>query len=117
MPNIASHVGTRIRLLRKNRGLTQEQLGERVHQPQSYIGSIERGEKNISLDTLERIAEALDVHPGALFDTYHKSKSSDQLEKDKIADYIGLLLKERNINEMKIISRLVEDVLKAFDSR
>ncbi len=117
LANLASHVGARIRLLRKNRGLTQEQLGEKVQQPQSYIGAIERGEKNISLDTLERIVVALGVEPGDLFVSYLRRTKKDELEKDKHIDAISLLLRNRPLNEVHIISNLVADVLKALDSK
>ncbi|CAN7734621.1 helix-turn-helix transcriptional regulator [Paenibacillus sp. LjRoot153] len=116
MPKLSVHVGARIRVFRKNRGLTQEQLGEKVSQPQSYIGGIERGEKNISLDTLERIVEALDIRPGDLFISYDDSKSKDQIEKDKLIDFLNNLIKHRNIRELATITRLVEDVLRAYDN-
>ncbi|MFD2881081.1 helix-turn-helix domain-containing protein [Paenibacillus rhizoplanae] len=59
MQNLVKHVSQRIRYLRKSANLTQEQLSELLDIDRSYIGKIERGEVNVSLDTLERIAVAL----------------------------------------------------------
>ncbi len=64
---ILKHVGTRIRALRKERGLSQEALGEKGGFHFSYIGQIERGEKNVSLLNLHKIAESLEVNLVQLF--------------------------------------------------
>jgi transcriptional regulator with XRE-family HTH domain len=56
-------VGARLRQLRKAAGLTQEQLGRRAGMDYKYLGSVERGERNITLDNLERITRALGVEP------------------------------------------------------
>jgi transcriptional regulator with XRE-family HTH domain len=60
-------VGARIRALRKEKGLSQESLGEKGGFHFSYIGQIERGEKNVSLLNIARIADALDVNLIQLF--------------------------------------------------
>jgi len=52
-------VGERIRNERKSAGLTQEGLGEKAELSYKYIGELERGQVNASLDTLYRIATAL----------------------------------------------------------
>ncbi|MCK9859617.1 helix-turn-helix transcriptional regulator [Paenibacillus sp. ATY16] len=53
MAELIKQIGQQIRILRKNRGLTQEQLGEMVQLPQSYIGSVEREKKYFSGDPRE----------------------------------------------------------------
>ena len=59
MPNINKKVGARIRKLRKTKGWTQEQLSLEADLHRAYIGQIERGEKNIGLKNLEKIAKTL----------------------------------------------------------
>lgn len=53
--------GNRVREERLSRGLTQEALAERAGLHRTYVGMIERGEKNITLQNIERIAKALDI--------------------------------------------------------
>jgi len=68
MDSIVDRVGLRIRIAREERGLSQEELGTLAGLHRAYIGQIERGEKNIGLKNLERIAKALDVETRWLLD-------------------------------------------------
>lgn len=61
-------IGSRIRLLRKSGGLTQEALAHEAGIAMRYLSGIERGEENPSLSVLVRIAAALRVDFKALFE-------------------------------------------------
>ncbi len=54
-------VGLRVTELRGEKGWTQEELGHRSGLHRAYVGQVERGEKNIGLRNLEKIAKALGV--------------------------------------------------------
>lgn len=60
-------IGGNIRLLRKARGWSQEELGERAALSYKFVGEIERGAANPSLDSLLGIANALNVEVAKLF--------------------------------------------------
>lgn len=66
-----SHValGRQIRQLRVDRGLSQEGLGPRIGMHRTYVGHVERGEKNVSATNLFKLAVGLSVPARALFDT------------------------------------------------
>ena len=71
--------GQRIRLLRRERGLTQEQLAERAEISIDFLSLIERGKNSPSFENLEDLAEALDVTVAKLFsfeETHAGSSSS-----------------------------------------
>lgn len=55
-----------LRRLRATHGVSQEKLAELCGLHRTYIGSVERGERNISLDNLERIATAFQITVAAL---------------------------------------------------
>ena len=57
-------LGERIRELRKSAGITQEELGEKAELNYKFIGELERGQVNVSLDSIVKIAEALGVKIG-----------------------------------------------------
>jgi transcriptional regulator with XRE-family HTH domain len=59
--------GKNVRGLRERRGWSQERLAEIANLHRNYIGNVERGEQNISIDNIERIAHALGVRPEKLF--------------------------------------------------
>ncbi|MGN6529216.1 MAG: helix-turn-helix domain-containing protein [Burkholderiaceae bacterium] len=50
-----------LRSLRKEQGVSQEKLAEEAELHRTYVGSVERGERNISIDSMERLATALNV--------------------------------------------------------
>jgi len=54
-------LGENLRTLRKQSGLSQEKLAEKADLHHNFIGDVERGEENISIDALMRIAQALNV--------------------------------------------------------
>ena len=65
--DILVEFGGKIRLLRNKLGISQEELAEKAGLHRTYIGMIERAEKNITLINIERIANALNVEIKDLF--------------------------------------------------
>lgn len=59
--------GNKVRELRKSKGLSQEDLADKAELHRTYIGMIERAEKNITLINIHRIATALNVEIKDLF--------------------------------------------------
>lgn len=59
--------GNRVRELRADMGLSQEELGFKADLHRTYIGLIERGEQNVSLDNIGRLAKVLKVSLKDLF--------------------------------------------------
>jgi len=60
--------GSRVRALRQRKGLSQEELAQIAGIDRTYIGGVERGERNLSLLNLKRLADALGVNAKDLFD-------------------------------------------------
>jgi len=61
--------GRRLAALRKERGWSQEQLALESGLARSYLGGVERGQRNISLLNIYRLAESMAISPAALFQT------------------------------------------------
>jgi len=61
MDDICTRVGDTIRKYREKMDISQERLAELAELHRTYIGQVERGEKNLTLRSLERIAKALKI--------------------------------------------------------
>jgi transcriptional regulator with XRE-family HTH domain len=62
--------GKRLRELRTQHGLSQEQLADLAGLHRNYIGNIERGENGIGIDNIILLARTLKVRPAVLFDKF-----------------------------------------------
>lgn len=59
--------GQKVREIRKSMGLSQEELEFKANIHRTYIGAIERGEQNVSLDNIGRLAKTLKIKMSELF--------------------------------------------------
>ncbi len=64
--NLIETFGRNVRKLRKERGWTQEQLAFEAGVKRAYLSEVENGQRNVSLDVVEKLAKALDVRPESL---------------------------------------------------
>ena len=66
--NIEKKFGSKLALVRKSQKISQMKLAEIVDMNFNYIGQIERGEANVTIHTMKKIADALNVEMKELFD-------------------------------------------------
>lgn len=99
MNEFTTKVGGKIRLLRKNQGLSQELLAEKSDITAKYLGQIERGEVNASVKSLNKIAIALNI-PLAEFFSFTSIKESTSLK--------YLLISEINTSLEKMNEKTLE---------
>ena len=69
------NVGNRLREIRNNKGLTQEQVAHIANVTPAYFGLVERGEKNITVSTLEKICNALNISLAEFFSPARKDRT------------------------------------------
>jgi len=79
--NIKHLIGSRIKQLRKARGVSQEALSEKIGMSSKYLSSIERGQENPTLDTFLRLTKALEVD---VFELFNYSQTPSPKEAKKI---------------------------------
>lgn len=97
-------IGKKIRSIRKEKGLTQVELAEKAQLMYQYVGAVERGSRNISLDSLERIITALDVDFEEILNLENMNKnllSEEETNKGYILTLHNVLLKPRSVQEIK----------------
>lgn len=67
--------GKIIRTQRENMSMTQELLAEKSDLTTNYVGSVERGERNVGLEVIYKLAKALNTHPKNLLPDYTGGKT------------------------------------------
>lgn len=112
MSNLQRAMGYRVRSLRKACGLSQEQLGERAKLHNTYIGAIERGERNPSLKSIEKIAQALNLKVGDLLKFIDNEKTPRE---ENMKAEIFALLEGREAKTIHLILNLINCVLDGMD--
>ncbi len=78
MESVLVRFGRRVRELRKKKGMSQEELALEAGLDRSYVGGVERGERNISLVNIEKLARALGVSLEALVRQRNSSASREE---------------------------------------
>ncbi len=101
-------VGQNIRELRKSLQLSQQKMAERVGISYKYLGEIERGKVNLSVDILMKISNSFHIEPGKLL--VSKSKGNDSLLKAQA------ILADLSPQQLEIIMDMV-DVLKKHSTQ
>ncbi|MCL5409101.1 MAG: helix-turn-helix transcriptional regulator [Candidatus Omnitrophica bacterium] len=104
--DIKKEIGIRIRELRKEKKLSQETLAEKAHLHPTYISSVERGERNLSLESLKKIADGLGVKMKDLFNRFEHTQKRYILA-EKVADY----LKTKNLDQLEKIEKIIKTIL------
>ena len=104
MSDIAKIIGQRIRNYRTQKGLSQEKLAELAGCHPTYIGQLERGEKNATLESVEKIASAMDISLSELFDKLGKIGSNS------IAAKCYDLVASKNEAEQKQLYKMLQEM-------
>jgi len=82
---------------RNHRGLTQEELAERADLHRTYISDVERGARNLSLESIDKLARALDISLPILFSPDETpGTASNRLPNTSSAEYVDVLMVENN---------------------
>jgi transcriptional regulator with XRE-family HTH domain len=95
-------LGQNIRRIRKESRLTQEDVSDKAHLNSSYFGRIERGEMNVTIETLMAIAQALNVDVSELFDSEASSVDVARLHAE-----IGKAVKRLDTHGLRLIRDLL----------
>ena len=102
MSDAKTLLGKRIRYLRVQKKQSQEKLGEMSQISGKYIGEIERGRANLTIDIAEKISNALEVEMIDLFDYGH------EMGNERLKEEINSLIHESSGDDLKRIFRVIK---------
>lgn len=111
MSEIGRQVGENIRLVRKSKGLSQEQLALRAEINASYMGQVERGEKNPTIDVLGKIAAALQTPLEQLVQAAGAPRSDNSDSAANYSDKIKSQITGLSLKEQEAVYRFVKQLV------
>lgn len=112
MKDLAKIVGQRIRNYRTQQGLSQEKLAELAGCHPTYIGQIERGEKNATLESIDKIASSLKISLSKLFENLGDTEESGR---NFALECYELLLSKSHREQEQLLKLIIEtDIYKSI---
>lgn len=105
MKDLAKIIGQRIRSYRTQLGLSQEKLAELAGCHPTYIGQLERGEKNATLESIDKIASSLKISLSKLFENLGGENAG---ERNYPLECYEFLLSKTHEEQEQIIKILIE---------
>ncbi|WP_313236112.1 helix-turn-helix domain-containing protein [Sporosarcina ureae] len=113
MDDITKVVGERIRYFRKERGLSQEELAHQASLHNTYIGQLERGEKNATIESLYKVTQALGI---TLSDFFHTTQTGSKINSYEISQII-YLLENKSEKDQRTLLQILDLLLKWRDGK
>lgn len=107
--DISKELGLKIRFYRKEKKITQEQLAELCGFHPTYIGQLERGEKNASIETLYRVSRGLDISMCSLLDEIECA--FDSQEETNVPLHIYHQLLSLPPRKQEKVYKIIQDIL------
>ena len=105
--SIAKIIGERLRAYRIQKGWSQEILAERAELHHTYIGQLERGEKNATIESIYKVTTALNIPLSALFENISPSS--------EVQDYASLsydLIQKQPLPEQEMLYEILERIIR-----
>lgn len=115
MGDLSKHFGWRIQQLRKAARLTQEELGKRSKMEGKHVGEVERGERNPTLETVERLLRALQAEPYEAFSFNLVRQPSPDRTLDE--ETLLSLVRKTDMSLHPLLVQLMQDVLRWAHAR
>lgn len=107
MADISKIIGERIRIYRNKAGFSQEELAEKAGLHSTYIGQLERGEKNATLESIEKVSRALKLPLEVLMEKIVLSDTRNEVPA-KFYDLVNSL----QVSEQKFLYDLLERIIR-----
>jgi transcriptional regulator with XRE-family HTH domain len=114
MEDLVKLVGLNIKEIRKTRNLTQEDLAEKSGLQTSFLAGVERGDRNVTLQTLEKIINGLQEDPQSIFNFNNLNIDEHYFNKKETISLLINLLSEKSEVEVNLIYKITKEILEAY---
>ncbi len=112
MSDLTNHIGEKIRYYRKELKLSQEELAFKAALHNTYIGQLERGEKNVTVESLAKVCAAMDITLAEFFQSPNISQQMLSIE----IEQINALLEGRSKKDQQKVLAIIESLLQWKDN-
>ena len=117
MESLVKLVGINIREIRKTKKLTQEALAEKCGLQTSYLAGVERGERNITIETLEKISAGLEEVASNIFNFEELLMDKKYFEKKELIQLLLNLVESRTESEIRLILNLTTEIFSTYEGK
>ncbi len=107
---LTKRVGMNIRAIRKSQNLTIDELAEKCDFQSPYLSDVERGERNITLQTLNKILNALQVEPGHVLIPERKSNENEDNIREELLQILFNTLEDKDENDIRMLLNISNEI-------
>lgn len=117
MESLVKLVGVNIRKIRKSKNLTQDELAEKCDLQTSYLAGVERGERNVTLQTLEKIIKGLEEVPVNILKFDDLNFDKEYLDKKELILLLISLLEDKSKEEVDLILKISKSIFNTYQEK
>ncbi|EFI70691.1 MerR family transcriptional regulator [Lysinibacillus fusiformis ZC1] len=114
MESLVKLVGSNIKEIRKLKKLTQEELAEKCGLQASYLAGVERGDRNFTIQTLEKITEGLEVAPSSIFKFETLNFDNKYFEKKELIMILQNLIENKSEAEVLLVLNIANEIFNTY---
>lgn len=115
--DLSKRVGMNIRAIRKAQKLTIDELAEKCDFQAPYLSDVERGERNITLQTLNKILDALYVEPGSVLIPERSITAEPNDIKKELLKILFNMLEDKNEDDIRMLLNITNEIFERFKAK
>lgn len=112
--DLNKRVGMNIRTIRKAQKLTIDELAEKCDFQAPYLSDVERGERNITLQTLNKILDALEVNPGSVLIPESRTNEKPENIREELLNILFNTLEDKNEDDIRMLLNITNEIFGRF---
>lgn len=112
--DLTKRVGMNIRAIRKSQNLTIDELAEKCDFQSPYLSDVERGERNITLQTLNKILDALNVGPGKVLIPSNIGEIESVDVREQLIQLLLDTLEDKNEGDLRMLLNISNEIFKTY---
>ncbi|MBM7607302.1 transcriptional regulator with XRE-family HTH domain [Lysinibacillus composti] len=117
MDSLVKLVGINIKEIRKSKKMTQDELAEKCGLQTSYLAAVERGDRNVTLQTLEKIIVGLEEVPATIFNFENLNLDQKHLVKKDLIMLLLNLMENKSESEIRLILNVATEIFTTFKAK